>query len=104
MRIKETFSNMWQKLKNQFGRQGETSEPAESAPEPSAEMAFEPLSTDNPQETPASRTAEEPEVSQSDDPAAPIPSRMTDEYKEWLQQQREAADAENNIENTTNEE
>ena len=95
MRIKETFSNMWQKLKNQFGRQSETAESVEPAPEPSAEMAFEPLSTVIPQEMPASRTAE-PEVSQSDDPTAPIPSRMTDEYKEWLQQQREAADAENN--------
>ena len=98
MRIKETFSNMWQKLKNQFGRQSETAESVElvePAQEPSAEMAFEPLSTVIPQEMPASRTAE-PEVSQSDDPAAPIPSRMTDEYKEWLQQQREAADAENN--------
>lgn len=112
MGIKERISNVWQKLKNRFSGQDENEElinfsqaleeaPAEEITEeavpaeemPAEEVQPELLEEECPEEQ-VSRSAEAPEAGEI--PTEPIPSRMTDEYKEWLLQQREAADAANN--------
>ena len=94
MRIKEKISNMWQKLKNKFSENDSSEEVADPTFHPVEDIQFIPPA-ENCCDEALSRSADAPDT----DNAAPeeeIPSRMTEEYQQWLQQQREARDAENN--------
>ena len=100
MRIKEKIANMWQKLKNKFTENDFCEEAAYSASQLGEDAQFIPPA-ENCCDEALSRSADAPDT----DNAAPgeeIPSRMTEEYQQWLQQQREAIDAENNAEQPEN--
>lgn len=111
MIFKTRLSEVYNKVKAKLTRR-EREDEAETAPETTETEGLtltatapetSPVQTD----TPVAETAPEREAGtpgdtpeSSDAPAAP--SRMTEEYKAWLQQQREAADAANadvNIDN-----
>lgn len=96
MGIKERISNVWQKLKNRFSGQDESKEVVEPSQAPEEAPVEEIPEEESYPAEPASRSAEVPEAGET--LVAEVPSRMTGEYKEWLQQQREAADAANNSE------
>lgn len=96
MGIKERISNVWQKLKNRFSGQDESEEAVDPSQALEEALPKELPEAENCSAEPASRSAEVPEAGET--LVAEVPSRMTDEYKEWLQQQREAADAANNSE------
>ena len=96
MNIKMRLSEAFNKVKAKFTRTERESEPL------TAEKRAE--ETLPQEETLRATTAEEfcperdalPQEGAPEDPAAETnPSRMTDEYKAWLKEQREAADAAN---------
>ena len=96
MRIKEKISNMWQNLKNKFNENDSCEEAVDSASQPVESAQFIPPA-ENCCDEALSRSADAPDA----DNAAPgeeIPSRMTEEYQQWLQQQREARNTENKAE------
>ena len=100
MRIKEKISNMWQKLKNKFSENDSCEEAADSASQHGEDAQFI-LPAENCCDEALSRSADAPDT----DNAAPgeeIPSRMTEEYQQWLRQQREAIDAESSTEQPEN--
>ena len=100
MRIKEKISNMWQKLKNKFSENDSCEEAADSASQLGEDAQFI-LPAENCCDEALFRSADAPDT----DNAAPeeeIPSRMTEEYQQWLRQQREARDTENKAEQPEN--
>ena len=100
MRIKEKISIMWQKLKNKFSEDDSCAGAVDPASQPDGYTQFIIPAGSCCDEQP-SRSADAPDA----DVAAPgqeIPSRMTEEYRQWLRQQREARDAESSTEQPEN--
>ena len=96
MNIKMRLSEAFNKVKAKFTRTERESEPltAEKRAEETL-LQEENLRATTAEEFCPERDAQPQEGAPEDPAAEKNPSRMTDEYKAWLKEQREAADAAN---------